>query len=144
MLVQQILASKGSGQVITVTPATSVADVTLVLSKHRIGSVVVSVNGKTAEGILSERDIVRAMATHGADIINDPASKHMTSKLVTCALGATADQVLKTMTDKRFRHMPVVEGKELVGIVTIGDVVKARMTELVMEKDALEGMIMGY
>ena len=68
MLVQQILASKGSGQVITVTPETSVADVTLVLSKHRIGSVVVSVNGKTAEGILSERDIVRAMAMHGADI----------------------------------------------------------------------------
>ena len=144
MLVQQILASKGSGQVITVTPETSVADVTLVLSKHRIGSVVVSVNGKTAEGILSERDIVRAMAMHGADIINDPASKHMTSKLVTCALGATADQVLTTMTDKRFRHMPVVEGGELVGIVTIGDVVKARMTELAMEKDALEGMIMGY
>ena len=103
-----------------------------------------SLNGKTAEGILSERDIVRAMAMHGADIINDPAAKHMTSKLVTCTLGATADQVLKTMTDKRFRHMPVVEGKELVGIVTIGDVVKARMTELAMEKDALEGMIMGY
>jgi CBS domain-containing protein len=104
----------------------------------------VSLNGKTAEGILSERDIVRAMAMHGADIINYPAAKHMTSKLVTCTLGATADQVLKTMTDKRFRHMPVVEGKELVGIVTIGDVVKARMTELAMEKDALEGMIMGY
>jgi CBS domain-containing protein len=104
----------------------------------------VSLNGKTAEGILSERDIVRAMAMHGADIINDPASKHMTSKLVTCVLGATADQVLKTMTDKRFRHMPVVEGGKLVGIVTIGDVVKARMTELAMEKDALEGMIMGY
>ena len=144
MLVQQILASKGSGQVITVTPETSVADVTLVLSKHRIGSVVVSANGKTAEGILSERDIVRAMAMHGADIINDPAAKQMTSKLVTCALGATADQVLKTMTDKWFRHMPVVDGGELVGIVTIGDVVKARMTELAMEKDALEGMIMGY
>ena len=63
---------------------------------------------------------------------------------MTCALGATADHVLKTMTDKRFRHMPVVEGGELVGIVTIGDVVKARMTELAMEKDALEGMIMGH
>ena len=144
MLVQQILASKGTGQVITVTPETSVADVTLVLSKHRIGSVIVSANAKTADGILSERDIVRAMAMHGADIINDVASKHMTSKLVTCSLGATADQVLKTMTDKRFRHMTVVESGELVGIVTIGDVVKARMTELAMEKDALEGMIMGY
>ena len=144
MLVQQILASKGSGQVITVTPETSVADVTLILSKHRIGSVIVSENAKTADGILSERDIVQAMAMHGADIINDAASKHMTSKLVTCSLGATADQVLKIMTDKRFRHMPVVESGELVGIVTIGDVVKARMTELAMEKDALEGMIMGY
>ena len=144
MLVQQILASKGTGQVITVTPETSVADVTLILRKHRIGSVVVSADGKTAEGILSERDIVCSMAIHGADIVNDPASKHMTSKLVTCSLGATADQVLKTMTDKRFRHMPVVEGSEMVAIVTIGDVVKARMSELAMEKDALEGMIMGY
>ena len=144
MLVRQILASKGSGQVISVTPETSVADVALVLSKHRIGSVILSANGKTAEGILSERDIVRAIAMHGAHILIDPASKHMTSKLVTCSLGATADQVLVTMTDKRFRHMPVVEDGELVGIVTIGDVVKARMTELVMEKDALEGMIMGY
>lgn len=144
MLVQQILASKGTDRVVSVTPETSIADVTQVLSKHRIGSVVVSNNGDTAQGILSERDIVRAMATHGADIVHDPASKHMTSKLVTCALGATADQVLKTMTDKRFRHMPVVEDGKLMGIVTIGDVVKARMTELAMEKDALEGMIMGY
>jgi len=144
MLVQQILASKGTDKVISVTPETSIADVTLVLSRHRIGSVVVSQNGETAQGILSERDIVRAMAMHGADIVNDPASKHMTAKLVTCSLGATADQVLKTMTDKRFRHMPVVEDGKLMGIVTIGDVVKARMTELAMEKDALEGMIMGY
>jgi len=144
LLVQQILASKGTDKVISVTPETSIADVTLVLSRHRIGSVVVSQNGETAQGILSERDIVRAMAMHGADIVNDPASKHMTAKLVTCSLGATADQVLKTMTDKRFRHMPVVEDGKLMGIVTIGDVVKARMTELAMEKDALEGMIMGY
>ena len=144
MLVQQILASKGTDRVISVTPEISIADVTQVLSKHRIGSVVVSNNGDTAQGILSERDIVRAMATHGADIVHDSAPKHMTSKLVTCALGATADQVLKTMTDKRFRHMPVVEDGKLMGIVTIGDVVKARMTELAMEKNALEGMIMGY
>jgi CBS domain-containing protein len=139
-----MLVSKGSGQVITVTPETSVSDVTLVLSKLQKGSVVVSADGKTAVGILSERDIVRSMAMHGADIVNDPASKNMTSKLVTCSMGATADQVLKTMTDKRFRHMPVVVGGELVGIVTIGDVVKARMSELAMEKDALEGMIMGH
>lgn len=144
MLVQQMLVSKGSGQVITVTPETSVSDVTLVLSKLQIGSVVVSADGKTAVGILSERDILRSMAMHGADIVNDPASKNMTSELVTCSMGATADQVLKTMTDKRFRHMPVVEGGELVGIVTIGDVVKVRMSELAMEKDALEGMIMGH
>ncbi len=95
-------------------------------------------------GILSERDIVRVIALQGAGVLNDPVSKHMTASVVTCSKQATADQVLKTMTDRRFRHMPVVEEGELVGLITLGDVVKSRLSELAMEKDALEGMIMGY
>ena len=95
-------------------------------------------------GILSERDVVRQLAKRGSGILGEAVDEFMTTKLVTCKREASADAVLATMTEKRFRHMPVVEDGKLVGIITLGDVVKARLAELKMEKDALEGMIMGY
>lgn len=144
MLVHQILKSKSDDAVVTVTPGTTVGDAAKVLAERRIGTVVVSSDGLHAAGILSERDIVAQIARKGASILNDPVDAHMTSKVITCGRNDTADQILKQMTDGRFRHMPVVEGDHLVGLVTLGDVVKARLTELSMEKDALEGMIMGY
>ncbi|WP_375691269.1 CBS domain-containing protein [Pseudooceanicola sp. LIPI14-2-Ac024] len=143
MLVQQILSSKGSAAVVTTTPETSITDITRLLSEHRIGGVVVSSDGSTVEGILSERDIVRALSTKGPSCLDDRADALMTPNPVCCKRGDTTHSVLERMTEGRFRHMPVVEDGQLIGIVTIGDVVKARLSELSMEKTALEDMITG-
>ncbi len=144
MLVHQILKSKSDDAVVTVAPGTKVSEAAKILAERRIGTVVVSGDGQTADGILSERDIVRVLAKRGGAVLQDPVEQFMTVKLVTCTREDSADAVLQMMTDGRFRHMPVLEGDQLVGLITLGDVVKARLTELSMEKDALEGMIMGH
>ena len=144
MLVYQILKSKSDDAVVTVKSGSLVAEAAKILSDRKIGTVVISQTGKDAKGILSERDIVRAIANSGASCLMDKVDTYMTSKLVTCSRDESADNVLKMMTEGRFRHMPVVEAGDMVGLITIGDVVKARLSELAMEKDALEGMIMGH
>lgn len=144
MIVQQILKSKGTEGVITVAPGTSVEAAAAVLSENRIGSVVVSADGKTFAGILSERDIVRELGKRGVSCMSDKVDDMMTKLIETAELGEEAESVLGRMTEGRFRHMPVVVDGEMIGIITLGDVVKARLTELAMEKDALEGMIMGH
>ena len=144
MLVQQILKSKSDDAVVTVLPGALVSEAARILADRKIGTVVVSQDGLRADGILSERDIVRVLAQRGGAILNDRVDTYMTAKLVTCGRDASADEVLRLMTDGRFRHMPVVEDGQLVGLITQGDVVKARLTELAMEKDALQGMIMGH
>lgn len=144
MLVHQILNSKGDGAVICVKPEAKISEVAQLLAERRIGGVIVSKNGKKISGILSERDIVRSLAVRGPDCMNETAEELMTRNPVCCAKGDGADDVLERMTIGRFRHMPVVENGELTGIVTIGDVVKARLQELSMEKEALQGMIMGH
>ena len=144
MLVYQILKSKSDDAVVTVKSGSLVAEAAKILSDRKIGTVVISQTGKDAKGILSERDIVRAIANRGASCLMDKVDAYMTSKLVTCSRAESADNVLKMMTEGRFRHLPVVESGDMVGLITIGDVVKARLSELAMEKDALEGMIMGH
>ncbi|MEO0401411.1 MAG: CBS domain-containing protein [Pseudomonadota bacterium] len=144
MLVHQILKSKSDDAVVTVKPGSAVSEAVKILAERKIGTVVVSPDDERAAGILSERDIVRVLAKRGGAILNDPVEGFMTSKLVTCTREDSADDVLKQMTDGRFRHMPVIEDGKLIGLITLGDVVKARLTELAMEKDALEGMIMGH
>ncbi|MEZ8014959.1 MAG: CBS domain-containing protein [Ascidiaceihabitans sp.] len=144
MLVYQILKSKSDDAVVTVKSGSLVSEAAKILSDRKIGTVVISQTGKDAKGILSERDIVRAIANRGASCLMDKVDAYMTSKLVTCSRDESADNVLKMMTEGRFRHMPVVESGDMVGLITIGDVVKARLSELAMEKDALEGMIMGH
>jgi CBS domain-containing protein len=144
MTVAKILKSKGSDEVVTVKPGSTVAEAARILSDKRIGSVVVSPDGRVALGILSERDIVREIGKRGPGCLNESVDQMMTSKLVTCTREERAEEVLTTMTSGRFRHMPVVEGGRMVGLITIGDVVKYRLNELAMEKDALEGMIMGF
>ena len=144
MTVAKILKSKGTDDVLTMAPGHSVAEAAQFLSEKRIGSVVISPDGATAEGILSERDIVREIGRRGPGCLNDKVEEMMTAKLVTCTREQRADEVLAIMTEGRFRHMPVVEGGSLVGLITLGDVVKYRLSELSMEKDALEGMIMGF
>lgn len=144
MLVSQILKSKQLNDVVTVAPTMTVSEAARILSEKGIGTVIVSASGTTADGILSERDIVREIGARGSGCMTHTVSSLMTSKLVTCSANDKADDVLQKMTEGRFRHMPVVEGGRLTGIISLGDVVKARLMELSMEKDALEGMIMGH
>ena len=144
MLVHQILKSKGTEGVVTVKPGTRVSQAAEVLSQRRIGTVVVSPDTKLVQGILSERDIVREIGKRGSACLADPVDDLMTRTIQTAALNEDADAVLTRMTEGRFRHMPVVENGEMVGLITIGDVVKARLSQLAMEKEALEGMIMGH
>lgn len=144
MLVQQILKSKVASGVLTVSSSARVSEAAEVLASNKIGSVVVSDDGQTAIGILSERDIVRELAKSGSGCLNKPVSDYMTRELVTCTSLTSAQDVLSQMTNGRFRHMPVVEEGKMIGLVTLGDVVKAQLSELSMEKQALEGMIMGH
>jgi len=144
MLVQQILKAKSDDGVVTVTPGTTVAKAAELLSSRRIGAVIVSPDGKRVTGIVSERDIVRELGRRGAACMAETVDSIMTANIVGCRRDEQANDVLQKMTDGRFRHMPVMEGNQMVGLISIGDVVKARLTELAMEKDALEGMIKGF
>ncbi|MDV4145606.1 CBS domain-containing protein [Shimia sp. FJ5] len=144
MLVHQILKHKGDQGVVTVPPSMTVAEAAKLLDEKRIGTLVISSTGDTADGICSERDIVREVARRGSVCLEIKVEEIMSRNIITCGLGEKADAVLATMTEKRFRHMPVVDAGVMVGFISIGDVVKARLTELAMEKDALEGMIMGH
>ena len=144
MLVHQILNSKSDAGVVTIAPGTTLAKAVEMLSSRRIGAVVVSPDGKAVAGILSERDVVRELGRRGSSCLNDLVDDVMTRTIVACAREDTADHVLQTMTDGRFRHMPVMQGAEMVGLISIGDVVKARLMDLSAEKDALEGMIKGF
>jgi CBS domain-containing protein len=140
MFVSDILAQKG-GLVFSVAPATSVAELSQQLSDRRIGSMLVlDVEGSVA-GIVSERDLVRALASHGAKAMELEARQVMTRDVVTCDPDDSIDQVMQTMTSGRFRHLPVVRRGELLGLVSIGDVVKARLEEAKHETEALKAYI---
>ena len=143
MKVHQILRAKPVGKVTTVMPGSSVADAARLLSERRYGAVIVSADGETVLGILSERDIVRDLGRRGATCLDDRVEELMTRNIFGCAPEDTADSVLERMTNGRFRHMPVLKDGKMVGIISIGDVVAARIAELAMERDALEGMIKG-
>ncbi|WP_295530256.1 CBS domain-containing protein [uncultured Thioclava sp.] len=143
MQVMQILKDKGQTSVVTVTPDTSLADVVATLSAKRIGAVVVLSDGHNVAGIVSERDIVREVARRGAACLTLKASDVMTREIKCCGPMDSTDEVMERMTAGRFRHMPVRDKGEMIGVISIGDVVKARLAELHMEKEALTGMIMG-
>ncbi len=144
MHVSQILKSKAEQAVVTIAPGSTVAAAAELLSSRRIGAVIVSPDGRRVAGILSERDIVRELGRRGPACLSDPVDTIMTARIVSCRKDERANDVLQKMTDGRFRHMPVMEGDEMVGLISIGDVVKARLSELAMERDALEGMVKGY
>jgi CBS domain-containing protein len=140
MFVSDILSQKG-GLVFTVTPGTSVAQLSQQLSARRIGSVLVLDGEGSVAGIVSERDLVRALASHGAKAMELEARQVMTRDVVTCDPDDSIDQVMQTMTSGRFRHLPVVRHGELLGLVSIGDVVKARLEETKYETEALKAYI---
>jgi CBS domain-containing protein len=140
MFVSDILAQKG-GLVFTVTPGTSIAQLSQQLSTRRIGSVLVLDGEGSVAGIVSERDLVRALASHGAKAMELEARQVMTREVVTCDPDDSIDHVMQTMTQGRFRHLPVVRRGELLGLVSIGDVVKARLEETKHETEALKAYI---
>lgn len=135
MNVATILKAKGA-EVETASPAMTLAEAARVLSEKRIGALVI-MDGERLLGILSERDIVKTLAHSGADALDRSVGEIMTSRIITCALNDGVDELMDVMTEGRFRHLPVVERGELVGIVSIGDVVKHRIAETVMETEAL-------
>jgi CBS domain-containing protein len=143
MLVQQILNRKAMTTTVTVQPDLSISDAVALLSRKRIGAVIVQSEPGMFDGILSERDVVRELGKEGASVLGRKVSDLMTCKLEVCAPEDTALSVLERMSSGRFRHMPVVSEGKMTGLVSIGDVVSARMEQLAMENSALEGMIMG-
>jgi CBS domain-containing protein len=140
MFVSDILSRKGR-VVHTVAPADTAAEVAHQLSGRRIGSVLVLEEPDTVLGIVSERDLVRAMADHGTAALAMEARQIMTREVVTCDPDDSIEQVMATMTRGRFRHLPVMRHGELMGLVSIGDVVKARLAEAQDETDALKAYI---
>ncbi|GKY87960.1 CBS domain-containing protein [Sinisalibacter aestuarii] len=144
MLISQILKDKPTQGVLTVVPGTTVGAAANILSDKRIGGLIVSQDGVHPLGIITERDIVRELGRRGSVCLEDKVDDMMTTALVTCGPGDRAIKVLQVMTEHRFRHMPVVDGDEMVGLVSIGDVVKARLDELGSQAEALKNMIMGY
>jgi CBS domain-containing protein len=142
MRISDVLRVKGE-KVVTVTPETKVERLLAVLAEHKIGAVVVSREGSTVEGIVSERDIVRALAARGAAVLGEAVSAIHTADVRTVAPEAELAEVERLMTERRFRHVPVVVDGVLRGIVSIGDVVKKRIDELETERESLAGYITG-
>ena len=133
MLVSQILKSKADDTVVSIAPEASVSDAVALLAARKIGALIVSSDGRSALGILSERDVVRELGKRGAGVLAETVSTLMTAKLVSCQRGDQTGTILQMMTDGRFRHMPVIEAGQLIGMISIGDVVKARLSELSAE-----------
>ncbi len=140
MNVSGILKEKGS-DVLTVAADVTVGEAAKCLTDRKIGAVVVAGAGGGVGGILSERDIVRGVAAHGAGVLSEPVSTLMTAEVITCGAEDTVDQLMDLMTGRRIRHLPVVEGGALCGIISIGDVVKARIAETEAEATALKEYI---
>ena len=139
MTVARIISEKGRN-VITVAQQVSLADIATTLAEKRIGAVVV-MEKDAIRGIVSERDIVRAVAKHGGEGLKMSAGEWMTAKVVTCRPEDTIHDVMQKMTSGRFRHLPVVENGKLAGIVSIGDVVKRRIEEVELEADQIREYI---
>ncbi|MBW7920822.1 MAG: CBS domain-containing protein [Rubellimicrobium sp.] len=143
MLVHQILAGKPDQSVLTITEGATVAEAAAILSERRIGCLVVSPDGARVDGILSERDIVREVGRRGAPCLTDPVASIMTRRITSCTRSDSVEHLMGLMTEGRFRHLPVMDGDRLAGLVSIGDVVKARISQLAMEHDAMQDMIAG-
>lgn len=142
MTVKQILDLKGR-EVVTVSPSMGTEDAVRFLADNKIGAVVVTGPGGKVAGILSERDIVRAFASKGADALAMPISSIMTSKVTTCGEDHTVNQVMELMTNGRFRHLPVEEDGKLIGIISIGDVVRRRIEDAEREAEEIKAYIAG-
>jgi CBS domain-containing protein len=142
MNVETILRNKGNW-VATIRPDATIAEAVDMLHEERIGAIVVSEDGEGVDGILSERDIVIALADHRADLLSRNVNEIMTRKVVTCEPGDTVSDLMAEMTNRRIRHFPVVADGRLCGIVSIGDLVKSRLDEVEFEASSLRSFISG-
>jgi CBS domain-containing protein len=140
MRISQVLSSKSSTEVVTVGPDASVRDLLRMLAEHNIGALVVSADGTTVDGIVSERDVVRHLH-RDEQVLDAPVSSIMTSDVHTVQSDQAVTDLMQVMTERRFRHVPVVDDGRLTGIVSIGDVVKSRMSELEFERDQLDSYV---
>jgi CBS domain-containing protein len=143
MRIADVLRIKGDAEVVTVTPDTDVRHLLGVLAEHSIGAVVVSEDGTTVEGIVSERDVVRALAERGPTVLSEPVTAIHTADVLTVDPATQLEDLMRIMTERRVRHLPVVTDGTLRGIVSIGDVVKNRIDELESERSALANYISG-
>lgn len=140
MTVRAMLSRKGS-DVITIAPTATLSEAVDLLSKNRIGAVVVTGADHRVAGILSERDIVRALSERGPAMLSENVAAVMTRKVMTCTSADTVSSVMERMTAGKFRHLPVVEQGKLIGVISIGDVVKSRLHEIEHETEALREYI---
>lgn len=140
--VSVILERKGS-EVVTIRPDAMLLAAAEAMSKHNIGALVVSPDGQTVVGIVSERDLVRDLARLGTGAVKRTVADIMSTDVSTCSPDATVDELMAAMTDRRIRHVPILNGDTLAGIVSIGDVVKMRLDELEVEKESLEQYVTG-
>jgi CBS domain-containing protein len=142
MQIFEVLKSKGS-DVITIDAGASVRELVSLLADHKIGAVLVASSDGRPSGIVSERDIVRRLREEGERLLDCTVGDIMTSDVVVCAPSDSVFHVLQTMTERRFRHLPVLDGQRVVGLVSIGDLVKSRIDELQSERDQLTAYISG-
>jgi CBS domain-containing protein len=136
----EVLSAKPEGGVITITPDAGVRELIAKLAEHNVGALIVSSDGETVEGIVSERDVVRHLH-HDGTVVNNTVGAIMTEVVETTSPDSTLDELMEVMTRRRIRHVPVVKDGVLVGIVSIGDVVKHKMSQLEFERDQLDSYV---
>ena len=140
MKIKDVIAGKAIHDVVTIRPDATVRELLALLAEHNIGAAVVSTDGSGVDGIVSEREIVRWL--HGDDsALSAAVSDIMTSEVQTCEVSSSLDEVRKTMTEGRFRHLPVCDDGRLVGVISIGDVVKAYIDQVEFERDQLDSYV---
>lgn len=140
MKVARILKDKGS-EVVTASLETSLSDIINLLAQHKIGGIVICNDDAYVEGIITERDFIRILAENDAGALNQPVKFHMTTDVHTCTIHDNVDWLMEEMTQYRFRHMPVVENNKLIGIISIGDVVKLRLAIAELEANSMREYI---
>ena len=140
MIVKAILSAKG-GDVISIDPTATLDTAVKTLAEHKIGALLVLGTDRRVIGILSERDIVRALAARGAGVLSEPLAQVMTRKVVTCSESDSVGVLMERMTTGKFRHLPVIEQDQVIGVISIGDVVKHRVQEMEQESAALRDYI---
>jgi len=140
MRIAEILKAKPDATVITIGPDAGVRELLALLAEHNVGALIVSSDGESLDGIVSERDVVRALHNEGT-VVNNTVRAIMTELVETCSPSDQLDDLMETMTRRRIRHVPVVNDGKLVGIVSIGDVVKHKMSQLQFERDQLDSYV---